>query len=114
MAARAKTPATDVDPLAALREPVITTPPVSLEKTEPAEVEGDLLVGVLMDQAWHDDAVRTTVAAWHADPVAQKFAHRGGTCSCRYLAALCLKVSVGVALPEAVEGDGEREAGGKS
>lgn len=74
---------------------------------------GNLPGGVsgVFDQAWHDDAATAVVTGWHADLVATRSLHRGGTCSCRYLAAAALRTAVGVALPEAVEGEGERDGG---
>lgn len=88
------------DPLADLRLPDATPVPTVEQVADTLELPGGVF-----DQAWHDDAATAAVTAWHADDVAATVLHAGGACSCRYLATMALHVTVGVALPVAVEGD---------
>jgi hypothetical protein len=80
------------DPLADVRAafggtdepPVATTAPESAP--DQPEPEGAPLATV-------DDRLEARaamIAAWHADPVALGFLHRGGRCGCRYLAERAL------------------------
>lgn len=95
------------DPLADLRADPAVMDDV-LPALAPAEVFA-LESGGVFDQAWHDDAATAVVTAWHADTTSIRSLHRGGTCACRYLAQSALRTAVGVVLPVAVEGEGERD-----
>jgi hypothetical protein len=54
---------------------------------------------------WHDAAVTEVVDRWHGDRIAVKYAHKGGSCGCRYLADLALRTVLGA--PVQVSDDGE-------
>lgn len=90
------------DPLAHLRAPesaAVGTPP----ETAPQPVEDlEEEEALARPQEWHDAAVPAIVDRWHGDRVAQSYAHRGGTCGCRYLASMALLEVVGLAAPEPV------------
>lgn len=110
------TPAEAQDPLAHLRAPeaaVAQTAPGA--PVEPSEVE-EPTEGLAQPQEWHDAAVSAIVARWHTDRTAQKYAHKGGSCGCRYLATMALLETVGVAEPvEEVAADSlEKAPGGGS
>jgi len=74
------------DPLADLRAP---------EHREPEAPAGEVVPEAeqvtLHSPAWHDQALAQIVGAWHRDKAAQGFAHKGGTCGCRYLARLAME-----------------------
>lgn len=107
MATRTKQPKNPPpgDKLADLREAwgADDEPTTQPEATEPeGDDEGE--VRPLISRSLQDEAARRAVVAWHNDPVAQGFIHRGGTCGCQYLARLAFAVSAPAEL-DATEGD---------
>lgn len=56
-------------------------------------------------QSFHDEARAEIVAAYHADTVATGMLHKGGTCGCRYLAALALRTALGAPQEPEVQDD---------
>jgi hypothetical protein len=62
-----------------------------LDEPEPTEPD-TLATG---SQAVHDRYVSQIVAGWHQDTTAQGFAHKGGACGCRYLAAGAVQALMG-------------------
>lgn len=101
MATRRPTP--QGDPLADLRDVPAPTdyygPVDVLEAAGGGQAAGGL--PAVADQAWHDDAATRVVNRWHVDITATRTLHKGGGCSCRYLAVTALAEAVGVVLPEA-------------
>jgi hypothetical protein len=83
-------PTEPADPLADLR-PGDDAP--ALPETE--ELAEAVKVRPTAGQEFHDEARAEIVAAFHKDTVATGMLHKGGTCGCRYLAALCLQIVLG-------------------
>lgn len=114
-------PAPDADPLADLREPsgtdgtVEPTPPTGAPAGETTQ-EGEVLEAppVVFDRLWHEQAAIQVVNRWHSDRIASRYAHKGGTCGCRYLAQMALVEAVGIPAPDPIqedpEDDGEQPA----
>lgn len=80
------------DPLADLRAEspaalTITDAPPTEDQTPDTLATGP--------QAVHDQYVGQIVAGWHQDTTAQGFAHKGGACGCRYLAAGAVQALMG-------------------
>lgn len=110
-------PAPDVDPLADLREPSgVTVEPEPADSTPAGEATTQAPEGlpVVFDRLWHEQAAIQVVNRWHADRIASRYAHKGGTCGCRYLAQMALVEAVGIPAPDPTqedpEDDGEQPA----
>lgn len=54
---------------------------------------------IATDAAWHQEAASSIVDRWHADDVARLQMHGGGTCGCRYAAAMALVLLYGPPVP---------------
>jgi hypothetical protein len=97
-------PDTD-DPLAAIVHQAVGAASVCWEKPQGAGVFDDVKARDVADSllyvlrstqilAGPDDqevAVAVLIAAWHADPTALGFLHKGGVCGCHYLANLSVR-----------------------
>lgn len=103
------------DPLADLREPepaqgLTTAPQTPPEPQDPPEAENGPQEPV-RDVLWHGVAVVQIVERWHNDPVARAQMHGGGTCGCRYAAALALVTVHGAPVAVPAEPEGEPAGG---
>ena len=61
----------------------------------------------LVTEGDRTEDVAVMVAAWHADPTAVGFVHRGGMCGCRYLA----RAALDAALPVMASDERDEEGG---
>jgi hypothetical protein len=94
------------DPLADLRAP--ETDPGLTAEPAPEIVKVRPTAGA----DFHAEARAEIVAAFHTDTVATGMLHKGGTCGCRYLAALALRTALGAPQePDEPEGEDEDAEG---
>ena len=87
----ARTATAPADPLADLRPNPDETPAGPDADTQDAVQP----IRPTAPQAFHDEARKAIVDAFHADTVATGMLHKGGTCGCRYLATLALRTTLG-------------------
>lgn len=94
-------PTPPADELESLREEWGGPDDEPTSEPAPEAADGAAPARPLVTEGDRTEDVAVMVAAWHADPTAVGFVHRGGMCGCRYLA----RVASDAALPVVIADD---------